>query len=69
MPLSGVYAFPPVTFLASERISDLAHADASKLRDDAAFSMTFFSSSVHRKRKYVDFALSGSFLGLAIKRV
>jgi len=58
---------PPINFFAIATISDLAHALASKLRDSAAFSINFFSSSVHRKRKYVDFALSGIFFGLAMK--
>jgi hypothetical protein len=54
------------TRFANATSSDRAHALASKLRDAAALSMADFSSSVQRKRKYVDFARSGSFFGLAM---
>jgi hypothetical protein len=56
-------------FLANAKSSLRAHADASKLRRAAAESISLFSSSVQRKRKYVDLACPGFFFGLAIRSV
>jgi hypothetical protein len=58
-----------LSFRASASNSDRAHADASKLRMDAALSINSFSPSVKRNLKYVDFRAFGSFFGLAMNKL